>query len=279
MGELKIERYAEGTPEWSGPFDLGATGVAWEPSGAERTFADLRDRRLISHPEANPVFVEQYRRLGAALYEARLERQIRSIMITSAVEGEGKTLSAINLALVLSRSFRKRVLLVDGDLRKPSVHQLLQLQNGTGLADILKRPVGRLPAHELSPTLSVITSGQRDADPVALLVSDAARRFMADVRDLFDCVVVDTPPIILFPDAGLFAGSLDACLMVVRAGTPAAQAARAVAALGSSRILGAVLNRAEASEVAAGSGYGRYGYQTRGDRSSPFGWWWRSGRG
>ena len=117
------------------------------------TFDALADRRLIVHPEADPVFVEQYRRLGAALHQAQVQEGIRSVMVASAVAAEGKTLSATNLALMLSRSFTKRVLLVDGDLRKPSVHRLLQLENGIGLSDILRRPQRRLPAQTLSPTL------------------------------------------------------------------------------------------------------------------------------
>ena len=173
-----------------------------ERSVEECTFTDLADAQLIVHPEADPSFVEQYRRLGAALHEAQLQGGIRSVMVASAVEAEGKTLTATNLALTLSRSFRKRVLLVDGDLRKPSVHELLQLQNGTGLSDILKRPGGRLPVQILSPTLSVMAGTQRDPDPVALLASDAVQQFLAETRDHFDWVVVDTPPVILFPDAG-----------------------------------------------------------------------------
>src|SRR5262245_52180241 len=125
-----------------------------EPVSERSTDAGIAavDRRLIAHPDADPVFVEQYRRLGAALHQAQRHDGIRSVMIASAVEAEGKTLSATNLAFVLSRSFEKRVLLVDGDLRKPAVHALLRIPNEVGLSDILKRPGARLPAHALSPT-------------------------------------------------------------------------------------------------------------------------------
>jgi receptor protein-tyrosine kinase len=275
---LKRASHAGGTPGFARLFDLRDTGQPSERSGGGCTFADLADTRLIVHPEADPVFVEQYRRLGAALHEAQFQEGIRSVMVASALEAEGKTLSATNVALTLSRSFRKRVLLIDGDLRKPAVHQLLQLQNGIGLSDILKRPGGRLPAQILSPTLSVITGGQHDPDPVALLVSDAARQVLAETRDHFDWVVVDTPPVVLFPDAGLFAGRLDTCIMVVTAATtPSPVAARAVAAIGASRILGAVLNRAEPTEIAAGYSYGQYGYAESGGPGRPFPWW-RSSR-
>jgi capsular exopolysaccharide synthesis family protein len=194
-------------------------------------------------------------------------------MVASAVAAEGKTLSATNLALMLSRTFKKRVLLVDGDLRKPSIHALLQLPNTVGLSDVLKRPGGRVPAQTLSPTLSVLTSGQPDADPVALLVSDGARQFLAEARDHFDWVVVDTPPVMLFPDAGLFAGRLDTCVMVVRAVTTASPlATKAVAAIGASRIVGVVLNRAQPSDIAAGYGYGQYGYGNNARVGRRFAW-------
>lgn len=234
-------------------------------SAAERRTGAVNsvDRRLIVHTDADPVFVEQYRRLGAALHRARVAHGIGTVLVTSAAAGEGKTLSATNLALTLSRSFKQRVLLVDGDLRKPSIHQLLQIHNGIGLSDVLKAPGSQLPLHTVSPLLDVITGGEADPDPVPLLVSAAWQRFLADARDRFDWVLVDTPPLVLFPDAELFAERVDRCVFVVdgeRTASPAA--ASAVAAIGASRILGVVLNRAELSEVAAGYGYayGEYGH-------------------
>src|SRR5262249_27154170 len=174
-----------------------------------------------------------------------------SVMVASAIEAEGKTLGATNLALVLSRSFRKRVLLVDADLRKPSIHQLLQLPNGPGLSDYLARP-GHLPAQTLSSTLSVLTGGRYESDPVALFVSDGLSRLLKEARDQFDWIIVDTPPVLLFPDAGLLADRLDTCVMVIRAArTTSPVAVKAVEAIGRSRILGVALNRAEPSEVNA----------------------------
>jgi len=251
---LKSASHTKGRLASATLLDLRDTGPA-----AEGPFADLADTRLVVHPDADPVFVEQYRRLAAVLHQAQLRGGIRSVMVASAVAAEGKTLSATNLALMLSHSFRKRVLLVDGDLRKPAVHQMFQLENGIGLTDILKRPAGRLPAHILSPTLSLVTGGQPDRDPVGLLVSESARQLLAQTREEFDWVVVDTPPVVLFPDAGLFADWLDTCVMVVgSATTPSSVAAKAVAAIGAGRILGIVLNRVEPTEIAAGYGYGPY---------------------
>jgi len=271
--------HAEATAGFPRLFDLRDSNRTSDASIRACTLADLTDTRLIVHSEADPVYVEQHRRLGAALHHAQVQDGIRSVMVASAVAAEGKTLSATNLALMLSRSFTRRVLLVDGDLRKPSVHEVLHLDNGIGLSDFLERPGSRLPTRTLSPSFSVLTAGHLHADPVSLLTSDAAAQFLAVTREQFDWVVVDTPPAVLFPDAELFARHLDACVMVVRsATTPSPVAASAVAALGASRILGVVLNRTETSEIASGYGYGSYGYYGAGVRPRRYLDWWRSSR-
>ena len=269
---MSTTSHASATADYAGVFDLRDMSLTPERSCGASAFGDASDRRLIVHPEADPIFIEQYRRLGAALHHAQVQNGVRSVMVASAVAAEGKTLNATNLALMLSR-FKKRVLLIDGDLRKPSLHQLLQIENRTGLSDLLKRPGASLEAQVLSPTLSVITAGSHDPDPVALLVSDSAERLLAEARTQFDWIVVDTPPIVLFPDAGLFADRLDTCLMVVSAATTASPVVEtAVAAVGASRILGVVLNRAEVSEIAAGYGYGQYGDTGTNGRRSRFAW-------
>jgi Mrp family chromosome partitioning ATPase len=197
------------TATFTGLFNLREGSRRPEHAVQPGTVADLSDRHLVVHPDADPTFVEQHRRLGAALHQAQLQDGTRSVLVASAASGDGKTLSATNIALTLSQSFRKRVLLVDGDLRKPAVHALLGLQNGIGLSDMLRLPDECFRPQTLSPTLSVVTGGTYDADPVALLVSDAADSFFAQARSLFDWIVVDTPPVVLFPDAGLIAGRVD----------------------------------------------------------------------
>ena len=242
----------------------------------EIPFVDTPGPELVVHPDADQVFVEQYRRLGAALHHAQHHEGVRSVVIASAVEGEGKTLSATNLALVLSHSFKKRVLLVDGDLRKPSIHEVLRLPNHTGLSDHLTRPDATLPTQALSPALSIMTGGQAAVDPVALLVSDGLRQLLDAARGAFDWIIVDTPPVLLFPDAGLVASKVDRCVLVVGAATTSSTAAeKAVAAIGASRILGVALNRAEPSEIAAGYRYGSYRYA--GKRASGVRGWWGGG--
>jgi capsular exopolysaccharide synthesis family protein len=254
-------------------FDLRDATRTAEHAFTASAIDHVEDRRLILHREADSVYVEQYRRLGAALHHAQVQAGIGSVMIAIAIAAEGKTLTATNLALMLSRSFAKRVLLVDADLRKPSIHQLLQIENSVGFSDILAGQSARFTTQALSPTLSVITAGQHHSDPVSLLVSGGVERFLAETREQFDWIVVDTPPVVLFPDAELLAVRLDTCVMVVGAATTASPvAASAVAAIGAARIRGVVLNRAEFNDIAGGYAYGQYGYERRPNESGRVAW-------
>jgi len=225
-------------------------------------FANAIQEKLVVGAKAEANLVEQYRRLAATLHHAQRQSGDRTVMIASAVEAEGKTLTATNLALTLSHSYQRRVLLIDADLRRPAIHDLFQLDNRIGLGDILRQAsVGRLPVHKVSPTLWVMTAGRPVPDPMSGLVSDTMKQILTEAVEQFDWVVVDTPPVALLPDANLLAAMIDLALIVVRANsTPYPLVQRAIEAIGTSRVLGVVLNRAERSELAGGYGYNGYGY-------------------
>lgn len=225
--------------------------------------------KLVVGPAADTAVVEQYRRLAAAFHHAQLETGARKLMVTSAVEAEGKTLTATNLALTLSESYQRRVLLIDADLRRPAIHHLIKLDNRVGLGEALKRaaPGGQLPVQKLSPTLWVITAGRPDPDPMSGLVSETMKQFLAEAAEQFDWIVIDTPPVALLPDANLLAAMVDTALLVVSARTtPYPLVARAIDAIGRSRILGVVLNRAEASEAQLGYEHHKYSYRDSAQR-------------
>jgi capsular exopolysaccharide synthesis family protein len=220
--------------------------------------------KLVVLPNADVTLVEQFRRLAAALHHAQTQRGVRTVMIASALENEGKTLTATNLALTLSESYQRRVLLVDADLRRPSVHSLFQIDNQYGLSDTLKHvvPGGQLPIHRVSANLWVVPGGRPDPDPMSGLVSETMQQLLSEAVEQFDWVVIDTPPVVLLPDANLLAAMIDTALLVVRANkTPSPLSARAVEAIGSERILGVVLNRAKESGLSDGGYYySRYRY-------------------
>jgi len=223
--------------------------------------------KVVVGPNADHGLVEQYRRLGAALHHHQLQTGARTLMVTSAAASEGKTLTATNLALTLSHSYKRSVLLVDADLRRPSVHEILRLPNSVGLSDLLRHPdrTATMRFHTISPTLFALTAGRPDSDPMAGLVSDTMNRILADAAQQFDWVIVDTPPVALLPDANLLAAMIDTALLVVGANsTPYPLVKRAVEAIGEQRILGVVLNRMTAADIVAAYsyyyGYGAYAY-------------------
>ena len=202
---------------------------------------------LAGEQTGNRAPVEQYRRLAARLLLAQAEHGIRSVMITSPLPGEGKTLTASNLALTLSESYKRQVLLVDADLRRPCVHQVFDVPNATGLNDGLKPDSTRkVPLLKFSEHLTLLTAGRPDADPMSVLSGARMKRVLDEARDRFDWVLIDTPPITLLTDAHLMSALVDAVVLVVRAGvTPLPAIQKAVEAIGQDRILGIVLNHAE----------------------------------
>jgi protein-tyrosine kinase len=218
--------------------------------------------RLVVGPSPNHTLVEQFRHLAASLHHAQLKAGTKTVMIASAIEAEGKTTTAANLALTLSHSHRRRVLLVDADLRRPSIHSLFQLSNREGLTDALKvvTPDTPLPLHTVSPTLAVLTAGHPTQDPMSVLVSDMMREFMREAAQHYDWVILDTPPVALLSDANLLASMIDAAIIVVSANTtPYPLVRRAVEAIGPSKVLGTVLNRAKRPGIGGGYRY-KYGY-------------------
>jgi protein-tyrosine kinase len=239
----------------------------------EYRFGDTAVDKVVVGPHANELIVEQYRRLAAVLHHAQLEHGDRSVMIASAVAAEGKTLTATNLALTLSHSYERRVLLIDADLRRPCIHEMFQLSNRVGLGNSLRHPEGgRLPVQQVLPRLWVLTAGQPDPDPMSSLVSDTMRQLLIDAAAQFDWVVVDTPPVAVLPDANLLAGMIDTALLVVSATTtPYPLVKRATEAIGASRILGVVFNRAERSALADGYGSYEYSYRYQGKAREPRG--------
>jgi capsular exopolysaccharide synthesis family protein len=165
-------------------------------------------------------------------------------MVTSAVPGDGKTLTAANLALTLSESYRRRVLLIDADLRRPALYDVFQLPNIAGLSDWLKAPFQqKVAVVPVSERLTLLPAGHPDPDPISGLTSDHMCRLLKDAAAAFDWIIVDTPPVGLLTDANLLAQMADGVLLVIRAGaTPYGLIQRAVQALGRDRLLGVVMN-------------------------------------
>jgi non-specific protein-tyrosine kinase len=203
------------------------------------------DPRLIAALAPASLAAEQFRSLRARLRRAENGRATRTIAITSPGKGDGKSLTAANLALTMSQEFQQRVLLLDGDLRRPSVHLLFGLREGPGLSDVLvgasalEDTLITLPDHNLT----VVPAGIAPAHPTELLGSAAMRRIVDTLRSRYDKILIDMPPVAPLADLHVIAPMVDGLLMVVRAGvTPKPAIERALAGLELSKVLGLVLN-------------------------------------
>ena len=250
--EPAIERPAprlSAGPSLAPPADLATATQPITPTRF-RQFNRAVAGKLVGDRRMNPKAVEQYRRLAASLHHVQVERGTRKVMITSAVSGEGKTLTALNLALTLSTSYRRRVVLIDANLRSPSVHALLDVANVVGLNEALTEAGQTTPALlELSPRLSVLPAGRPDPDPMGPLTSPRMATIIDEMAAKFDWVIVDTPPVVLLPDTNLLVKIVDTAIIVIEAGkTSCDLIERAIQVIGRPRVLGFVLNSVEVEE-------------------------------
>jgi len=160
----------------------------------------------------------------------------------------------------LSESYQRSVLLVDADLRRPSLNVVFGLNGAPGLAEGLTSAEERkLPLHQVSPKLTILPAGARSSDPMAGLTSSRMQRLLDEARQAFDWVIIDTPPVGLLTDASLLAAMADGTVLVIEAGaTHYDLVRRAVEAIGADRVLGVVLNRVSAKAQAYGYDYNDY---------------------
>ncbi len=201
---------------------------------------------VVSNLESDDPAVEAYRALRTNVTFVGAEKPLQLIAVTSPGPGEGKSTTAANLAFTMAGS-GSRVLLMDGDLRRPQQHRVFGIAQEPGLTDIL---VGRASAREavrpeVSGRLDVLPSGASPPNPSELLGSDAMQRLVGELRRDYEYIVVDTPPMLPVTDATVVATVADATIMVIRSGeTEESAAQRAVDQLRRvrARIAGAVLN-------------------------------------
>lgn len=221
--------------------------------------------RLLMLREPHAAGCEQYRMLRTQLFHAAERERTQVVVVTSALAGEGKTATLLNLALAIAQSPNRRVLVIDGDLRRPRVATYLGLKPFSGFTEVLQNKVelfdaiSRLDEHELY----LLPVKRETTTPAELLSSPRFQAGLQELRRYFDFILLDSPPVRPFADARLLANHADAVLFVVRAGfAPYETVEQAVEALAGQRILGVVLNGAtevrEVSEYEAYlNGYGR----------------------
>jgi succinoglycan biosynthesis transport protein ExoP len=255
----------------SGPaVAAGAVGAAGAKEGESSGSIELM-------PHARPRLVasEAYRSLRTALLLSSAE-QLRVVAITSSQSGEGKSATATNLAVVMAQ-LGGRVLLVDGDLRKPRLHDVFKVSNRMGLVNVLA--AGAKPDSVFLPTevpgLFLTPSGPIPPNPSELLASSRMREFVRFVRSQFDFVVIDAPPTLAVTDPTILGTVADGVVLCVRARKVPREDLRSCRdrlRLADIRVLGTVLNRYR--DVQGGYGkryhhYAAYAYEESGDRPAP----------
>jgi len=230
---------------------------------------DDLDPRLVTFLNPDSFESDQYRMLRFAIDRACPSEGSRVIAVTSSIPGEGKTLTSANLAGVIGHGSQARVLMVDADLRRPSLARVLGRANahrGWGLVDaILDR---RLSLEQIAwkrePfNLSAVTSRRPQADTYELLANGRFGELLRDARQRFDYVIVDTPPVLPTPDSRLLVQYIDGYVIVVAADkTPRKLVEETLALLGPAKILGLIFNR----ESYKHSRYGKYYYRAYSSR-------------
>lgn len=222
---------------------------------------DARHHPLIVRDQGRSSRSEAFRSLRTNLQFIGVDRQPKSLVVTSCLPGEGKSSTSANLAITLAQA-GWRVILVDGDLRRPSIPRYLGIEGAVGLTDVLidKAQLPDVIQTWSEPNLSILPSGRIPPNPSELLGSQGMRQLLARLTEAYDMVIVDAPPLLPVTDAATLAAVCDGTLLVARYGrTRQEHITRAVEMLSSinARVVGSVLNFTPArSDQYRGYGYG-----------------------
>lgn len=208
---------------------------------------NIKSPYVIRFTDQDAHITEEYRKLKSVIL-AMMQKNSKqnTIMVTSSESGEGKSLTAVNLALVLAMECDRTVLLVDADLRRPTLHTYLGLKPGLGLADCLENGIDVHPAliKTTMPRLSFLSAGKQTNTPAELLSSDRMKALMQEIKNRYHdrFIIFDTPPALIFSDTRVLSSFADGILFVVKEGVAASSVRDALAVLKGGPLLGIVYN-------------------------------------
>lgn len=200
---------------------------------------------VFSNAEPGARGAEQFRTLRSRLYQLRNSQPLRTLLVTSALPGEGKTFVSNNLAQGIVRQSDRRALLIDADLRRPRLHASLGAPAAPGLADYLRGTADEMSImqHGQEGNLCFIAGGSQVTNPSELLSSGRFKALIERVAPVFDWIILDSPPCVPVADANILADLCDGVLLVVRAGATRSEVAhRACQELQAKNVVGVVLN-------------------------------------
>ena len=251
------------------------------PAKAEAAIEGIATYKWNPQPKSFPTLadrgagVEQFRSLRSRIYQARYEAPLKTILISSGMPAEGKSFIAANLAMNLARNTVNNILLIDGDLRRPTLHKLLGAPSGPGLSEFLEgsAELKDILQHDSTPktveagtpgsiaNLTFIPAGKCGDNSSELVANHRIEKLIEAVSPYFDWILIDSPPVLAVTDAVELAHAADAVLLIARgARTPYDIAQRAQTTFTNSRILGFVLNDVK-DAPRSGSYYYYYGAQ------------------
>jgi exopolysaccharide/PEP-CTERM locus tyrosine autokinase len=208
------------------------------------------DDKLVAYREPGSIVSEQFRKLRTQLLTLNLPNQPKTIMVTSASEGEGKTLVSTNLATILAHDLQSHALLVDADLRNPALSRWFGLFNGRGLSDYLTggAEIPELLLKTKIAKLSILSSGSTRDNPVELIGSKRMGSLIDELRSRYSdrYIIFDSSPLLATTEPSVLTKLVDGIILVVRAGsTPRETVKQALTTIDPSKILGVVLNDLE----------------------------------
>ena len=174
-------------------------------------------KSIISYNDPKSVISEQYRAIRTNIEYSNVDQNTKTILVTSSDKNEGKTTTVSNLAVSFA-NLNKKVLLIDCDLRNASIHKMFRLNNIYGLTDILAkdRAVDKCIQETELKNLYVLTAGAIPPNPAEILSSEKMKNLIEDLKNIYDYIFIDTPPIGLVTDAGVLSSFTDGVVLVVK---------------------------------------------------------------
>ena len=174
-------------------------------------------KAIISYNDPKSVISEQYRAIRTNIEYSNVDQNTKTILVTSSDKNEGKTTTVSNLAVSFA-NLNKKVLLIDCDLRNASIHKMFRLNNIYGLTDILAkdRAVDKCIQETELENLYVLTAGAIPPNPAEILSSEKMKNLIEDLKNMYDYIFIDTPPIGLVTDAGVLSSFTDGVVLVVK---------------------------------------------------------------
>lgn len=217
--------------------------------GIQKKTKQASGSKPVEIPKANSLAAEQYRSIRTNLNFMMPHSNIRTILFTSAENGEGKTTTALNIAVVYAES-GKKVLLVDGNMRRPSVHHFFGITSSNGFSSLLLKKGELLDTVKRTGVvgLEVLPCGHVPSNPAELLGTDALEQLITEMKKYYDVIIFDSPPILTIADSKILANRCDGTVLVVSSGkSDKKRIVKAKEALISSKatILGVIVNNHE----------------------------------